>query len=196
MHIPGCQKNGAFHIGIQKIWAIHILSVEKRGPIIYLAALKRGAIRHAHPYYAKYRKLGSYHPPPPPPTSAGHSAKKCRRFSGSLLQSLHFYFHQLFTNFTDQIKFCSVLTWSDLSFSRDFVGMVTRIASKMEGRKKDKHQQQHQQHEDKDKCDNRLKCWLGKHGELVDFSDVAPSPCKDFYHVFVTPQEVSLIIAS
>ena len=127
---------------------------------------------------------------------AGHSAKKCWRFSGALWQSLHFYFHQLFTNFTNQIKFCSVLTWSDLSFSRDFVGMVTRIASKMEGRKKDKHQQQYQQHEDKDKCDNRLKCWLGKHGELVDFSDVAPSPCKDFYHVFVTPQEVSLIIAS
>ena len=52
---PGCQKNGAFR-------AIHILFVEKRGPIIYLAALKKGAIRHAHPYYAIYRKL----PPPPP----------------------------------------------------------------------------------------------------------------------------------
>ena len=24
MHIPGCQKNGAFHIGIQKNRAIHI----------------------------------------------------------------------------------------------------------------------------------------------------------------------------
>ena len=63
VHIPGCQKNGAFHIGIQKNRAIHILFVEKRGPIIYLAALKKGAIRHAHPYYAIYRKL----PPPPPP---------------------------------------------------------------------------------------------------------------------------------
>ena len=42
VHIPGCQKNGAFHIGIQKNWAIHILFVEKRGPIIYLAALKKG----------------------------------------------------------------------------------------------------------------------------------------------------------
>ena len=48
---------GAFHIGIQKNRAIHILFVEKRGPIIYLAALKKGAIRHAHPYYAIYRKL-------------------------------------------------------------------------------------------------------------------------------------------
>ena len=61
VHIPGCQKNGAFHIGIQKNRAIHILFVEKRGPIIYLAVLKNGAIRHAHPYYAIYRKL---HPHP------------------------------------------------------------------------------------------------------------------------------------
>ena len=62
VHIPGCQKNPAFHIGIQKNRAFHILFVEKRGSIIYLAALKKGAIRHAHPYYAIYRKL------PPPPT--------------------------------------------------------------------------------------------------------------------------------
>ena len=54
VHIPGCEKNGAFHIGIQKNRAIHIPFVEKRGPIIYLAALKKGAIRHAHPYYAIY----------------------------------------------------------------------------------------------------------------------------------------------
>ena len=65
VHIPGCQKNGAIHIGIQKNRAIHILFVEKRGPIIYLAALKKGAIRHAHPYYAIYRKLPSPSPLPP-----------------------------------------------------------------------------------------------------------------------------------
>ena len=62
VHIPGCQKNGAFYIGIQKNRAIHILFVEKRGPIIYLAALNKGAIRHAHPYYAI---IGSYRPPLP-----------------------------------------------------------------------------------------------------------------------------------
>ena len=56
------RKMGPLHIGIQKNRAIHILFVEKRGPIIYLAVLKKGAIRHAHPYYAIYRKL----PPPPP----------------------------------------------------------------------------------------------------------------------------------
>ena len=61
MHIPGCQKNGTFNKGIQKNLVIHILFVEKRGPVIYLAALKKEAIRHAHPYYAIYRKL----PPPP-----------------------------------------------------------------------------------------------------------------------------------
>ena len=63
VHISGCQKNGAFHTGIQKNWAIHILFVEKKGPIIYLAVLKKGAIRHAHLYYAIYRKL----PPAPLP---------------------------------------------------------------------------------------------------------------------------------
>ena len=66
VHIPGCQKNGDFHIGIQNNRAIHILFVEKRGPIIYLAALKKGAIRHAHLYYAIYRQL-TPHPPPLPP---------------------------------------------------------------------------------------------------------------------------------
>ena len=62
VQIPGCQKNGAFHIGIQKNSVIHILSVETRGPIIYLAALKKWASRHAHLYYAIYRKLP--HPRP------------------------------------------------------------------------------------------------------------------------------------
>ena len=60
VHIPGCQKNGPFHIGNQKNRTIHILFAEKRGPIIYLAVLKKGAIRHAHPYYAIYIR-----PPPP-----------------------------------------------------------------------------------------------------------------------------------
>ena len=36
------EKSGAFHIGIKKNLVIHILFVEKRGPIIYLAALKKG----------------------------------------------------------------------------------------------------------------------------------------------------------
>ena len=73
VHIPGCQKSGAFHIGIQKNRVIHIRFVEKRGPIIYLAALKKGAIQHAHPYYAIYKKLSPTppSPPPPPPPRSG-----------------------------------------------------------------------------------------------------------------------------
>ena len=64
VHIPGCQKNGVFHIGIQKKWVIHIFFVEKRGPIIYLAVLKRGLFG-THIRTMPY--IGSYHPPPPPP---------------------------------------------------------------------------------------------------------------------------------
>ena len=74
-HIPGCQKSGAFYIQIKKNWISHIFFVEKRGLIIYLAALKKGAIRHAHPYYAIYRKLPS--PPPPPyPTPPPHTPEQ------------------------------------------------------------------------------------------------------------------------
>ena len=68
MHIPGCQKNGAFLIGIQKNRAIHILFVEKKGSNhIPGSAEKMGAIRHAHLYYAIYRKFPCRPPPTPPP---------------------------------------------------------------------------------------------------------------------------------
>ena len=68
VHIPGCQKNGAFLIGIQKNRAIHILFVEKKGSNhIPGSAEKMGAIRHAHLYYAIYRKFPCRPPPPPPP---------------------------------------------------------------------------------------------------------------------------------
>ena len=40
VHIPGCQKSGAFNVLIQKNLVIHILFVEKRGPIIYLAGFR------------------------------------------------------------------------------------------------------------------------------------------------------------
>ena len=39
VHIPGCQKSGAFHIPIKKNRVSHVLFVEKRGLIIYLAGL-------------------------------------------------------------------------------------------------------------------------------------------------------------
>ena len=66
MQITGCHKIGAFHIQIKKNRVSHIRFVEKRGLIIYLAALEKGAIRHAHHYYAIYRKLPPLPSSPPP----------------------------------------------------------------------------------------------------------------------------------
>ena len=51
------RKMGPFTYESKKIGPFISFFVEKRGPIIYLAALKKGAIRHAHPYYVIYRKL-------------------------------------------------------------------------------------------------------------------------------------------
>ena len=67
------RKSGAFHIPIKNNWVSHIHFVEKRGPIIYLAALKKVTIWHAHPYYAIYRKL-----PPLPPTRVLGTQKRVR----------------------------------------------------------------------------------------------------------------------
>ena len=50
MHIPGCQKSGTFHIGIQKNRVIHILFVEKGGQSYTWQRLKRGSFgTHIHP---------------------------------------------------------------------------------------------------------------------------------------------------
>ena len=58
------RKSGAFHIPIKKNRVSHIHFVEKRGLVIYLAALKKRVIRHAHSYYTIFNKL----PPPLPDT--------------------------------------------------------------------------------------------------------------------------------
>ena len=44
----GMSKNGTIHITLMKNWVSHILFLRKRGLIVYLAALKKGAIRHSH----------------------------------------------------------------------------------------------------------------------------------------------------
>ena len=49
----GYQKMG-LHITMMKNWVSHILFIRKRGHIVNLAALKKGAIRAAHPYYVIY----------------------------------------------------------------------------------------------------------------------------------------------
>ena len=104
-----CQKNGAFHIGIQKNRVIHILSVEKRGPVIYLAALKKGAIRHAHPYYAIYRKL---HPPPPTHTHTHTHTHTRDRESPSKPKTLH---HFNVESTKKMMIRCSTLVWHTCS---------------------------------------------------------------------------------
>lgn len=35
-----------------------------------------------------------------------------------------------------------------------------------------------------------MEAWLDEHGALVDYSETALAPCKDFYHIYVTPKEV------
>lgn len=37
--------------------------------------------------------------------------------------------------------------------------------------------------------------WLNEHGAIVEFSDTAIAPCKDFYHVFITPTEVIISVS-
>ena len=51
------------HIPMMKNWVSHILFLRKRGPIVYMAAKKKGAIRLAHPYFVTYKGV----PPAPPP---------------------------------------------------------------------------------------------------------------------------------
>ena len=68
----GMPENGISHISMMKNWVSHILFLRKRGLIVYLAALKRGAFRAAHPYYVIY--IGSY--PPPPPTAPARDTHK------------------------------------------------------------------------------------------------------------------------
>ena len=48
-------ENETIYITIMKNWVSHILCLRKKGLILYLAALKRGAIWAAHPYYVIYR---------------------------------------------------------------------------------------------------------------------------------------------
>ena len=65
----------------KNLWAkiLCIYFVEKRGPIIYLAALKKGAIRHAHPHYAIYSNLVAPPPPPPAPLKKKNKKKKTKK---------------------------------------------------------------------------------------------------------------------
>ena len=56
------EKVGLSYTSQEKNGSVIYFLLKKGGPVIYQAVLKKGAIRHAHPYYAIYRKL----PTPPP----------------------------------------------------------------------------------------------------------------------------------
>ena len=64
----------------------HIYFFPKRRLIIYPAAVKKGVIRHAHPFYAIFRKLPPPTPrpplpPPPPPNTHRSNDVSADRFS-------------------------------------------------------------------------------------------------------------------
>ena len=61
VHIHGCQNIWHIHIPKTEKRAIYFLFFKKMGYVIYLAAQKKGAFRHAHPHYVI---LGSYPPTP------------------------------------------------------------------------------------------------------------------------------------
>ena len=56
-HLKRDVKNGAIHIPIKKNGSVIYSFLRKRGLIVYLAALKKGTIRAAHPYHVIYREL-------------------------------------------------------------------------------------------------------------------------------------------
>ena len=60
------EKWGLSHTNQEKSGQSYLFLLKKKGLIIYLAALIKGAIQHAHPYYAIYINAPS--PPPPPHT--------------------------------------------------------------------------------------------------------------------------------
>jgi hypothetical protein len=73
----------------------------------------------------------------------------------------------------------------EISLKRSVVGMVIRGGFKMA----------HKTGSHKTPCSLMPgKCWKNEHGAYVDYSNTAPAPCKDFYHVFVTDEEVSIVI--
>ena len=59
----GVRKFGPFKCQKSGNRGMYLLSLKKMGFIMYLAALKKGAIRHAHPYCDIY--IANYPPPPP-----------------------------------------------------------------------------------------------------------------------------------
>ena len=66
VHVPGCQKNGAFYIGIQKNRVIHLLFCWKKGAYHIPSKGLFGTHIRTMPYIGSYPFPPS--PPPPPNT--------------------------------------------------------------------------------------------------------------------------------
>ena len=69
-NIPGYQKNGAFHVGIQKNRAIHILFVEKKGANHILGSAEKGGYSARTSVLCHIQEVTSPVPPPTPPPRA------------------------------------------------------------------------------------------------------------------------------
>ena len=83
VNIPGCQKNGAFHIGILKNRVMHILFVEKKEGQSYNWQRLKGHSARTSVLWHMYRKL------PPPPLPAPHTHPPRDRESPSKPKTLH-----------------------------------------------------------------------------------------------------------
>ena len=71
----GVKKMGHAYTNQEKMGQSYTVFLEKRGHIVYLAALKKGAIRAAHPYHVIYRELPARPAPPPPSLVPGKVIK-------------------------------------------------------------------------------------------------------------------------
>ena len=79
MHLPGCQKSGAFHIRIKKNQVSHILFVEKRGANHIPGSAEIGV------HLARISVLCHIYEPAPPPTSCKLSYNIFHSFNPVLL---------------------------------------------------------------------------------------------------------------
>ena len=55
------------YTGMSEKWGLSYTNQEKKGANHIPCNAEKAAIRHAHPYFAIYRKLAPPTPPPPPP---------------------------------------------------------------------------------------------------------------------------------